>query len=65
MRYSGIAIGCAGLFMALYLALTQWPRFVAAYTGPLGPIAGSIVGAVLAAPFIGGFLLARAEELEY
>jgi Flp pilus assembly protein TadB len=65
MRYSGIAIGSAGLFMALYLALTQWQRFVAAYTGPLGVIAGSIVGTVLIAPFIGGFLLARADELEY
>jgi len=65
MRYSGIAIGCAGLFMALYLALTQWKRFTLAYQGPIGLIAGLIVGTVLLAPFIGGFLLSRAEELDY
>jgi hypothetical protein len=33
MRYSGMAIGGAGLFMASYLALTQWDQFVAAYSG--------------------------------
>jgi Flp pilus assembly protein TadB len=65
MRYSGIAIGCAGVFMALYLALTQWKRFTLAYQGPIGLIAGLIVGTVLLAPFIGGFLLSRADELDY
>jgi Flp pilus assembly protein TadB len=65
MRYSGMAIGGAGLFMASYLALTQWERVVKAYTGPLGLIAGCIVGAVLIAPFIGGFLLSQAEDLDY
>jgi Flp pilus assembly protein TadB len=65
MRYSGMAIGGAGLFMASYLALTQWERFVVAYTGPLGIIAGPIVGTVLIAPFVGGFLLSRAEDLDY
>jgi Flp pilus assembly protein TadB len=65
MRYSGMAIGGAGLFMAVYLALTQWKRFVQAYTGPLGLVVGAIMGAVLIAPFIGGFLLSRADELEY
>src|SRR5262245_5899378 len=65
MRYSGMAIGGAGLFMACYLALTQWERVVKAYTGPLGLIAGCIVGAVLIAPFIGGFLLSQAEDLDY
>jgi Flp pilus assembly protein TadB len=65
MRYSGMAIGGAGLFMASYLALTQWERVVKAYTGPLGLIAGCIVGAVLIAPFIGGFLLSRADDLDY
>jgi Flp pilus assembly protein TadB len=65
MRYSGIAIGCAGLFMALYLALTQWKRFTLAYQGPIGLIVGLIVGTVLLAPFVGGFLLSRASDLDY
>jgi Flp pilus assembly protein TadB len=65
MRYSGMAIGGAGLFMALYLALTQWQRFVAAYTGPLGLVVGSIMAVVLIAPFVGGFLLSRAEDHDY
>jgi hypothetical protein len=65
MRYSGMAIGGAGLFMAGYLALTQWQRFVAAYTGPLGLVVGSIMAVVLLAPFVGGFLLSRADELDY
>jgi Flp pilus assembly protein TadB len=65
MRYSGMAIGGAGLFMASYLALTQWPRFVAAYTGPLGLPVGIVMAVVLLAPFVGGFLLSRADELDY
>ena len=65
MRYSGIAIGCAGLFMALYLALTQWKRFTLAYQGPIGLVVGLIVSTVLLAPFVGGFLLSRADELDY
>ena len=65
MRYSGIAIGLAGISMAAYLALTQWKRFTLAYQGPLGLVVGMVVGAVLIAPFIGGFLLARAEDLDY
>jgi hypothetical protein len=65
MRYSGIAIGLAGMGMAAYLAFTQWERFERAYQGPLGLIAGLIVGSVLVAPIIGGFLLARADEVDY
>ncbi len=65
MRYSGFAIGLAGTGMAAYLALTQWQRFTLAYQGPLGLIAGVIVGSVLIAPFIGGFLLSRADDLDY
>ncbi len=65
MRYSGMAIGGAGLFMASYLALTQWQRFVAAYTGPLGLPVGIVMAVVLIAPFVGGFLLSRADELDY
>ena len=65
MRYSGIAIGLAGISMAAYLALTQWQRFTLAYQGPLGLAVGMVVGTVLIAPFIGGFLLARADDLDY
>jgi len=65
MRYSGFAIGLAGVGMAAYLALTQWQRFTSAYSGPLGLVVGLIVGSVLVAPFIGGFLLSRADDLDY
>jgi Flp pilus assembly protein TadB len=65
MRYSGIAIGLAGIGMALYLAFTQWQRFEKAYSGPLGLIVGMVVGSVLIAPIIGGFLLARADDVDY
>jgi len=65
MRYSGFAIGLAGTGMAAYLALTQWQRFTLAYQGPIGLVAGVIVGSVLIAPFIRGFLLSRADDLDY
>jgi Flp pilus assembly protein TadB len=65
MRYSGIAIGLAGVGMATYLALTQWKRFTLAYQGPIGLIAGFIVGSVLLMPFIGGFLLSRTDDVDY
>ena len=65
MRYSGFAIGLAGTGMAAYLALTQWQRFTLAYQGPIGLVAGVIVGSVLIAPFVGGFLLSRADDLDY
>jgi len=65
MRYSGIAIGLAGVSMAIYLALTQWKRFTLAYQGPIGLIAGFIVGSVLLMPFIGGFLLSRTDDVDY
>jgi Flp pilus assembly protein TadB len=65
MRYSGMAIGGAGLFMASYLALTQWERFVAAYSGPLGLPVGLLMAVVLIAPFVGGILLSQAHDLDY
>jgi Flp pilus assembly protein TadB len=65
MRYSGMAIGGAGLFMASYLALTQWDRFIAAYSGPLGLPVGMLMAVVLIAPFIGGILLSQADEVDY
>ena len=64
MRYSGMAIGGAALFMASYLALTQWERVVTAYTGPLGLIAG-IVGRRADRPVHRWFLLSRADDLDY
>jgi hypothetical protein len=51
--------------MASYLALTQWKRFTLAYQGPIGLIAGLIVGTVLIMPFIGGVLLSRTSDLDY
>ncbi len=65
MKYSGFAVGLAGVFMAAYLGLTQWDRFVIAYGNPVGVFAGLIVGAALLAPLVAGVLLARAEETDY
>lgn len=65
MRYSGVAIGLAGVFMALYLAFTQWQRVVVAYSSPLGPAAAVVVLGALVLPIAGGYWLARAEDLDY
>ena len=65
MMYSGLAIGGAGVFMAVYLALTQWERFILAYSGPLGLVVGVLVAGALAAPIIGGVVLSRADDLDY
>jgi hypothetical protein len=65
MRYSGIAIGLAGIFMALYLVTTQWERVVVAYSSPVGPIAAVVVLGALALPIGGGFALAQAEDIDY
>ncbi len=65
MRYSGMAVGMAGIAMAAYLTLTQWERVVAAYSTPLGIIVGTVVIAALALPIIGGLLLARAADVDY
>jgi Flp pilus assembly protein TadB len=65
MRYSGIAIGLAGIGMAVYLALTQWERVISAYSTPIGAIFGLIVGAALLLPIAGGMLLARVEDIDY
>jgi hypothetical protein len=51
--------------MASYLALTQWERFVAAYSGPLGLPVGTLLAVVLIAPFVGGILLSQADDLNY
>lgn len=65
MRYSGIAISLAGLTMALYLLLTQQQRFAVAYQGLLGTLVGAVVVAALLAPFVGGYFLSQAEDLDY
>jgi Flp pilus assembly protein TadB len=65
MRYSGVAVGMAGVAMAAYLALTQWERMIAAYSTPLGMIVGVVVLLALALPVIGGVLLARADDVDY
>ena len=51
--------------MAVYLALTQWERFILAYSGPLGLVVGVLVAGALAAPSIGGVVLSRADDLDY
>lgn len=65
MRYSGIAIGLAGLTMFAYLAATQYERIVRAYQGPLGVPVGIAVAVALAAPFVAGVLLSRTDDVEY
>lgn len=65
MRYSGMAVGLAGVAMATYLTLTQWERVVAAYSTPLGMVVGALVLAALIMPIIGGVLLARASDVDY
>lgn len=65
MRYSGIAVGLAGLVMALYLFWTQWDRVVVAYSSALGTIIAAVVGFSLLLPIFGGVLLAQAEDIDY
>ena len=66
MRYSGMAVGLAGLAMALYLAATQWDRVREAYTGsPLGMIVGVVVVVSLLMPIVGGILLSHADDVDY
>jgi Flp pilus assembly protein TadB len=65
MRYSGLAVGMAGLVMALYLAWTQWDRVTVAYATPLGVVVGVIVVFALLLPIGGGIVLARADDVDY
>jgi len=65
MRYSGMAVGLAGLFLTAYLAVTQSDRFLDAYRSPIGIFAALIVGSALMAPFVGGVWLARADDVDY
>lgn len=65
MRYLGIAVGGAGLVMALYLAVTQWARMQVAYEGTLGLLIGGVVLTALLSPIVGGVLLSRTTDLDY
>lgn len=65
MRYSGVAVGLAGLVMALYLVWTQWDRVVIAYSSPLGVVVAVVVSGALLLPVVGGVLLARADDIDY
>jgi hypothetical protein len=65
MRYSGLAVGLAGVVMAAYLGWSQRERVVEAYSTPLGAAVGLLVLAALALPIAGGLLLARVEDGDY
>jgi len=65
VRYSGVAVGMAGVSMALYLAWAQWERVLLAYSSPLGTVVGLIVLAALLMPIAGGVLLARVDDTDY
>lgn len=65
VRYSGIAVGLAGVVMAVYLLWTQWERVVLAYSSALGAIVGVVVLVALLLPIIGGVLLSQVEDIDY
>ncbi len=65
VRYSGVAVGLAGIGMALYLVWSQWERVVQAYATPAGVLVGPLVVGALVLPIIGGVLLARFEDVDY
>lgn len=65
VRYSGVAVGLAGIGMALYLVWSQWERVVRAYSTPAGILVGLLVIGALCLPIIGGVLLARFEDIDY
>lgn len=65
VRYSGVAVGLAGVGMAAYLAWSQWERVALAYSSPLGAIVGLLVVVALTMPIAGGVLLARVDDTDY
>lgn len=65
MRYSGMAVGLAGVTMAAYLTWSQWERVLLAYSTPLGVVVGVVVVIALGLPVAGGLLLARVEDSDY
>jgi Flp pilus assembly protein TadB len=65
VRYSGVAVGLAGVGMAAYLAWSQWERVLLAYSSPLGSVVGLLVLVALTMPIAGGVLLARVDDTDY
>ena len=65
MKYSGIAIGLAGIVLTVYLILTQWERVSAAYGSSVGVFVAPIIAAALATPIVGGVLLSQTEDVDY
>jgi|GEM_PF-584115 len=65
VRYSGVAVGLAGVVMAAYLLWSQWERVALAYSGPLGAVVGVAVLVALALPIAGGVLLSQIEDIDY
>jgi Flp pilus assembly protein TadB len=65
MRYSGLAVGMAGIFMALYLVFTQWERMLIAYSSSLGVVIAVIVICALLLPIGGGLLLSQVHDMDY
>jgi len=65
MRASGVLVGCVTCGLSLFLMATQAERVRAAYSGPLGIPMALLVGAAIAAPLIGGILLARIDDVDY
>lgn len=65
MFYSGVAISLAGGTLTLYLAITQWERFAAAYAGTIGTVVGCVVAGLLLMPMVVGYLLSRADDFAY
>jgi len=65
MRYSGLAVGFAGIGLAAYLSWSQWDQVVIAYGSPEGMLFGLLVVTALALPIVGGALLSRAEDVDY
>lgn len=65
VRYSGMAVGLAGILMALYLTVTQWERVVLAYSSLLGAFVGVFVLVALLLPIAGGMVLAQVSDVDY
>ena len=65
MRYSGWAVGLAGIGLAAYLSWSQWEQVVVAYGSPGGMLFGLLVVSSLTLPIVGGTLLSRTEDVDY
>lgn len=65
MRASGVLVGCVTCGLSLFLMATQAERVRAAYSSPLGIPMALLVAVAIAAPLIGGILLARIDDVDY